>query len=146
MLKLSSKTRYAVRIMIFLAGQQEAEPVRVNEISKEEKITPDYTEQILGRLRTAGLVNSHRGVRGGFTLAHQPSDISVADIIKATEGEIELTPCSKGSCNSSSNCAARSVWLKANIAIENIFSKTTLKIMAEEAAILAAPETLHFDI
>ena len=146
MAQLSTKTRYAVRIMAYLARRSSDRPVRVAEISEAEGITADYAEQILSRLKSAGLVKSHRGIRGGFTLTHEPGRIAVADIVRVTEGEIALAPCSNGDCSLYSNCAVRSTWQKVNSAVAGILSETTLKTLADEAHILPRGEALSFDI
>ena len=93
-MKLSTKGRYATRIMLYLAIYSGQNPVRKHEIAAQEKISPDYVEQILMMLRGAGLVKSHRGAKGGFSLSRAAEAITMADILAATEGPLQIAPCS----------------------------------------------------
>jgi Rrf2 family protein len=146
MLKLSTKSRYAVRIMAYLAGSTSKGPIQVQEISRAESITSDYVEQILSRLKISGLVESHRGIRGGFTLTRPPSSVTIADIVRVTDGEIAIAPCTKGDCARAIDCAVQSVWQKVNTAVQDILRQTTLKDLTNEAARISGKGTLSFDI
>lgn len=133
MLTLSTKGRYAARIMVYLAmTASDAQPARKREIADAEGITPDYVEQILMRLRTADLVRSYRGVKGGFTLARDAAGITVTDILKAVEGPISVVPCIDEDCKRSTACATRPVWKRANEALEKVFGETTVGDMARD--------------
>ena len=93
MLTLSTKGRYATRIMIRLAQAPPGEPLCVQEITASEEIVAAYVEQILLSLKAAGLVRSHRGAKGGFSLARRPEAITVGQVLAATEGPVCLVPC-----------------------------------------------------
>lgn len=146
MLRLSAKSRYATRIMICLAKSSSTKPVNVQEIARSEEISSDYIEQILSKLRTHGLVASIRGLKGGFVLGRDASDISVADILHATEGKTALAPCMQRSCSRDSECVAGEVWKAAGDALEDIFSSTKLKALAQKAKHLSESNTVTFDI
>jgi len=93
MLRISSKSRYALRIMVYLASQGASSlPARKQDIADAEEISADYVEQILIRLRGGGLVTSHRGARGGFTLAREAYGIRVLDVLEAAEGPLAFVP------------------------------------------------------
>jgi Rrf2 family protein len=134
MLHLSTKGRYATRIMVYLAGRKDERPVPKQEIAQAEGISIDYVEQILIRLKVGGLVKSHRGVNGGFSLARSPEEITVTDVLAATEGGTELAPCLSMKCNRSAGCVTRPVWEKAARAIEQTFSAVTIGQLAAGAA------------
>ncbi len=132
MLKLSTKGRYAVRIMTYLATQRGQGSSRKQDIAESESISPDYVEQILIRLRSGGLVTSHRGAHGGFTLACDPKRTSVMDVLEATEGPLEIAPCSDTTCEGESRCSVQSVWREASAALKEIFSKALISDLAEQ--------------
>ena len=146
MLKLSTKGRYAVRIMTYLATQPEGIPLRKQDIAEAEGISPDYVEQILMRLRSAGLVASHRGARGGFTLARPPAGITVLEALTATEGAVQMAPCSKTACERDTVCASRPVWKAAEDAVAAVFSRTTIARLAESVADIRANKQISYDI
>jgi Rrf2 family cysteine metabolism transcriptional repressor len=84
-------------------------------------------EQILTRLRTAGIITSHRGIKGGFSIAKDPAKITVKEIVELTEGEISIAPCLRGDCNRSTQCATQVVWDAANNAIEDTLASFTVE-------------------
>lgn len=133
MLRMSTKGRYATRIMVYLALCDPEVPARKQEIARAEGIPTDYVEQILTRLRTAGLVKSQRGAGGGFQLLRDPRNITVADVIRVTEGPLSLVACIDEGCNRSANCVTRSLWMEANDALVEIFSNKTIDSLAREA-------------
>jgi len=147
MIRLSTKGRYATRIMIYLAAHNRDQPATTQEIAEGEHITSDYVVQILMRLKTAGLVESRRGVKGGFVLARDPADITVADVLEATEGTIQLVACDDDEpCQWSSQCVTRKVWDAANDALQEVFASRTIGQLANERLQLAAAGALMFHI
>jgi Rrf2 family protein len=132
--------------MVYMAGKSGRGPVTKHEIALAEGISVDYVGQILVRLRTAGLATSFRGKKGGFVLVRDPATITVADVVRATEGPIALAPCREGPCRRASSCAMQSVWKKAVGAMENVLEETTLRDVAEEAKRIAAQGSVSFDI
>lgn len=146
MLKLSTKGRYAVRIAVYLAGQQGQGPSRKQDIAESESISPDYAEQILIRLRAGGLVTSHRGARGGFTLARDPKSMSVMDVLEATEGPLEIAPCTGGPCDHEAHCVVQDVWSEAAAALKDIFSRAVISSLAEQAAERQAKRKISYEI
>lgn len=133
MIRISTKGRYATRIMVYLAARKDQNPATKFDIARTEGMTPDYVEQLLVKLRTSGLVASRRGVKGGFVLNRDPQLVSVADVLKAAEGPLSLAPCLPGECDRLSQCVTRSVWKKAEDALRNVFESVTLSQLAEEA-------------
>jgi len=145
-LKLSTKSRYAARILVCLAARDDARPIQRREIARSEGISVDYVEQILMRLKSAGLVESHRGVKGGYTLARDPKRITVTDAILATDGPPSIVPDCKRNCKRTSVCVVRSVWQDASEALMKVFSATTIAGLAEKARQVQESRSLHFSI
>lgn len=127
MMSISTRGRYAARIMALLASEQHQGRVNKYHIAAAEAISPGYVQQILMVLRTAGLVNSHRGRGGGFTLARPAEKISIADILHAVEGDVTPAPCRGGiHCDRARDCPTRPVWEKATRLLDELFSSTSL--------------------
>jgi Rrf2 family protein len=146
MLNLSSKGRYATRIMVFLARRNEGTPARRQEIAEAEDITGDYVEQILIKLKAAGLVKSRRGAKGGFSLAGDAERITVADVLAATEGPARLAPCLTEPCSRASYCVTRPLWQRASDALGRTFSSTTIGELARQASSLQVSKTWTYEI
>src|SRR5947209_13728562 len=87
-MRISAKADYAVRAAVELAAAGDARPVKAERIATAQGIPLNFLENILGELRHAGIVRSHRGAEGGFRLAKPPAAITVADIIRAVEGPL----------------------------------------------------------
>ncbi len=145
-MRLSTKGRYATRIMLYIAMHASERPVTKQEIGKAEHISPAYVEQILVALKGAGLARSHRGAKGGFSLAREAESISVADILEATEGTLSIVPCTTGECDRMPSCVASMVWRRASEALREIFAGTTLKDMAQDADTLQREHGMMFEI
>ncbi|MBN2301613.1 MAG: Rrf2 family transcriptional regulator [Lentisphaerae bacterium] len=146
MLRISTRGRYAARIMVCLAMADAKVRLRKQQIAESEQISGDYVEQILTRLKAAQLVTSHRGTHGGFTLARSAETISVKDIIVATEGPVCLVSCEAEHCSRKNQCAITSVWQRANDTLAAIFSETKLSDLANETISLRKSKPFIFQI
>ncbi|OVE81837.1 hypothetical protein BVY04_02375 [bacterium M21] len=146
MLKLSTKARYASRIMVRLAMTSQNGPVRRHDIAKAEGLTPDYVEQILIKLKTAGLATSHRGAKGGYTMGKAPEQITMAMIVEATDGPICLAPCVKEHCDRESMCVTQTVWKEASKAAQDVLDKAMLSDLVADMHKLNKGPALTFDI
>src|SRR5947207_10482872 len=87
-MRISAKVDYAVRAVVELAATEDARPVKAERIATAQGIPLNFLENILGELRHAGLVRSHRGAEGGFRLTKPPEEVTVADVIRAVEGPL----------------------------------------------------------
>jgi Rrf2 family protein len=132
MLVLSSKVRYATRILVFLTSMPAGQSVSAKKISEAEGISFEYVEQILIHLKAAKFVKSTRGPLGGFVLSAKPENITVADIISTLEGGISIIPCASESCPRDVNCRVKHLWHRANDALKEIFSSTTLQDLTDK--------------
>ncbi len=134
LMKLSTKARYAVQIITHVAVHQKDGPVRKHSISSHENVSADYVEQILVSLRNAGLVNSHRGAKGGFSTAKPASEITVMDVIQATDGPLSLgpKPDQLPEKPSPGSCITRPIWTHASQMLINSFESITIKDLSEK--------------
>jgi len=119
-------------MMVLLASTAQS-PLNKFQIAEAESISPAYVQQLMMALRMAGLVKSHRGRLGGFSLARPPGTITVGDVLKAVEGEIMPAPCREtGHCDRMATCPTRPIWEKAAELLDDLFAATTIASLAEE--------------
>jgi len=133
-MKLSTRIRYGTRLMVDLALNYNKGPLILNVVSKQEKVSKKYLEQIIRRLMSAHLVKSVRGPKGGYYLTKLPEKIKVLDIINAIEGPINLINCLKNpkQCSLVKTCATRAYWLQVQNNLKKSFTNKTLKSLAEK--------------
>jgi Rrf2 family transcriptional regulator, iron-sulfur cluster assembly transcription factor len=135
MMPMSTKSRFASRIVVFLASQEPGKTVSKYEIAQAEAISPYYVQQIMTGLMVGGLVASRRGRAGGFSLACNPETTSIADVLRTMEGRIALAPCDPASgCERSSTCPTRDVWMEAAGLLDDLFERTTIAALARDQA------------
>lgn len=134
MMQISTRGRYATRIMVALALSDTGRPAKKRELAAQEGMSADYAEQILMRLKSRGLVSSHRGAGGGYALARSADAITVADVLEATEGPIAVTPCAEEPCDRAPECVTRRVWRRAEEVLVGVFGTVTIGQLAREAA------------
>jgi Rrf2 family protein len=116
--------------MALLASATDQPSLTKYQIADSEAISPAYAQQLLMSLRLAGLVVSHRGRLGGFSLGRDPDKITVSDILAAVEGEILPAPCRAAThCSRAADCPSRPVWEKAAALLEDLFGGITLADM-----------------
>jgi len=145
-MKLSTKGRYATRILLCISRLEGDLPVSKKRISEQEGISTDYIEQIIVPLKNTGLVSSVRGLRGGFRLAKDPADITVFDILAASEGNINLVGCLAEGCSQSDSCVVQRVWQGASDVLQEYFSKITLKELHDDYIKRTADQPIMFSI
>ncbi len=135
-MKMSTKGRYAVRILLSIARYQHNGPVSKKIIAAEEGISADYIEQIIVPLKNADMCVGVRGVKGGFKLAKAPKEITVFQILCASEGVMKLVDCANMDCKGrdKNKCVVRPIWDGASKLLEEYFSKTTLQDLLNAAA------------
>ena len=134
--KLSTKGRYGLRALIDLAQYGEKEAVSIQSISVRQQISDSYLEQLVRKLKKAGLVSSLRGAQGGYRLAKPAEEISVGDVLRALEGSIEAVSCQEGenpSCVGKDLCVARYVWQKVNKSIQETVDSIMISQLVEES-------------
>ena len=112
-MKISTKGRYSLRLMLDLAQHYEDGPLSLKDISDRQNISKKYLEQIVPLLAKKGLLTSNRGHMGGYRLAKSPAEISVADVVECTEGSLQPVSCmtdSSSECPQQLECLTLPVW------------------------------------
>ena len=125
-MKISTKGRYALRVMIDLAVNDKGDYVSLKDISNRQEVSLKYLEQIMAMLNKAGYVKSTRGNNGGYRLAKLPEEYKVGDIIRKTEGDLAPIACVNGEeCGKRENCKTFKFWQGLdNVINEYVDSKT----------------------
>ncbi|WP_093142258.1 RrF2 family transcriptional regulator [Ruminobacter amylophilus] len=133
-MKISTKGRYALRLMIELAKFDQSSPVRLKELAERQNISEKYAEQIIGLMRRGGVVSARRGTQGGYELAKSPKDITVGTILRLTEGDLSPVPCLENNgvpCERKYSCATYHLWEKLKESINSVVDHTTIADLAE---------------
>jgi len=126
-MKLTTKGRYAVTAMLDLALHYDQGAVTLADIAKRQGISLSYLEQLFAKLRRNGLVDSVRGPGGGYNLASDPSEISVADIVLAINENIDARRCAgKANCDGDERCLTHELWESLSIRISDFLSGISL--------------------
>ena len=128
-MKISTKGRYALRLMLEIALGDAEKPVRIKDIARKQDISDKYLEQIVSVLNKAGMVRSIRGPQGGYLLARRPEEYTVGDILRLTEGSMEPVDCVNGSlenCPRVEDCSTTIVWKRLSEAINGVIDGITL--------------------
>ena len=132
-MRVTTWTEYSLIISLHLArrGRGAGEPVAARELADAERLPADYVEQILLRLRRAGLVESVRGAKGGYYLARDPSAISVRDVMTASEHQTfevncESHPVDAERCHPGTSCSIRPVWLALQQRVDELLGGISL--------------------
>lgn len=131
-MRLTTKGRFAVTAMIDLAMQHGGGPVTLAEISRRQRISLSYLEQLFGKLRRHRLVESVRGPGGGYHLAKDMSAVTVADIILAVDEPIDATQCGgKENCHDDQKCLTHDLWAALNERIFSYLESVTLRQLVD---------------
>ncbi|HHO76505.1 MAG TPA: RrF2 family transcriptional regulator [Deltaproteobacteria bacterium] len=132
-MKLSTRGRYSVRIMLDLAIHDDAGPVFLKDIALRQQISQKYLWQLINPLKTTGLIKSVRGSNGGYSLARTASQITLKDIIQVGEGSLSLVDCvdDAGECGRSELCVYRDVWMEATKKMLETFEALSLEDMVK---------------
>lgn len=136
-MKLSTKGRYGLRAVVDLALNSEDEAVALSSIAERQGISISYLEQLIAKLKKAGIVNSIRGAQGGYVLAKKPEEISVGDILRALEGDLNPVDCaeiegSSNTCVGANSCVTKYVWMRISDSINNTVDTMLLSELLKE--------------
>lgn len=123
-MKLSTKGRYGLRAFIDIAIFGTQEPVSLTNVAKRQDISISYLEQLMVKLKKAGLIISIRGTNGGYEIAKDKGRISVGDVLRALEGDLAPVNCAGAlegnhTCAASGDCLSKIVWMKINDSINS---------------------------
>ena len=135
-MKISTKGRYAVRVMLDLALNNTGECIKVKDIASRQGISEKYLEQIIAVLNRAGYVNSVRGAQGGYRIAKDPSEYTVGMILRLTEGSMAPVAClveGTPECDRCDTCENLEVWKDLYAAINNVIDNVTIADLVEKS-------------
>lgn len=140
-MRLSTKSRYGLRAMFDIAYNCGTEPTQIQDISRRQHISQRYLEQIFQSLKKAGILQSKRGPQGGYMLAREPGEITLQEIIAATEGDILLVECAasgrkKMPCEFDGACVTQSVWQEAALNLNDFFGALTLQNLCDRGEVM----------
>jgi len=127
-MELTKAGDYGFLGILYLAKQPGKKVVRLSEISENEDIPEKFLAKIFQSFTRSGLVKSHRGARGGFSMAKSPDKITVKDVLESVQGPIYLTRCMTDieTCERKDSCPLRKIWIKAQDYLTNLLKKRTL--------------------
>lgn len=143
-MKLSTRARYSIRLMIYLADNAaDGEPVQLGEIARNQNLSLRYLEQLVMPLRSANLIKSVHGKHGGYYLARDPGLITINEIIEASIGSIRLLDClgADTECGFESHCGSRRMWGLINHKITDVLMQYTLDDLSEKNMHIMPPES-----
>lgn len=146
-MKISTKGRYAVRVMLDLAIHNSGEYIKVKQIAKRQGISEKYLEQIIAVLNKAGYVKSARGAQGGYRLAGDAKDYTVGMVLRLTEGSLCPVACLEdkvNECQRCDTCETLHVWKELNEAINKVVDGVTIGDLAGRQ--LAREDAMNYSI
>ena len=131
MIRFSTRGEYGLRMMMDLARWYGKGPQALSEVARHEALPATYLEQLVGKLRKAGLVTSHQGAHGGYELSHPPAEITVGDVMRVLEGPISPMVCAtegetEDSCYRQYFCSANLVWERVRDSVAQALDSLTL--------------------
>ena len=133
-MKISTKGRYALRLMMDLAENNTGSPISLKDVAKRQDISDKYLEQIISILNKAGYVRSVRGAQGGYMLKMEPQNYTVGMILRQTEGSLAPVACIEDDeivCDRQQQCVTSIVYKKINDAISGVFDNITLQDLVD---------------
>lgn len=132
-MKLTTKGRYAVTLLLDIALFEKQKPVTISEIAKRHGLSPAYLERIAAKLRQRKLLNSVRGAQGGYLLGRAAKDIDLAEVIQAVDENMDTTQCQgQANCHDGVVCLTHHLWSELNHVILNFLQSVTLQDLAQK--------------
>jgi Rrf2 family protein len=143
-MKISTRTRYGMRAILEIALAYGAGPLQIKMIAERQNISNKYLEQLVGIMRSAGLVRSMRGPHGGYVLAKPPEEIKLSEIFRILEGPVLTVECVENEdvCPSHADCITRRLWIQVNEAMLSVLENKTLHDLMD----MAEKEKLNYQI
>lgn len=131
-MKISTRGRYALRLMLDLAVYNTGEPISLKDVARRQQISEKYLEQIISLLNKAGFVRSVRGAQGGYMLKKDPAEYTVGMILRLTEGDLAPVSCvgsDSVACERRQECVTVRIWEQMNDAVNQVVDGITLADM-----------------
>ncbi len=136
-MQITRQADYAVRAVLHLARKGNSERSATSSVAEEQHIPPSFLAKIISQLSIAGLLHTSRGARGGVTLAREPKDISLLEVIEAIDGPIQINECvgEDGICTFEDECPLRPVWCEAQDELVHRLKSTSFaQLLAQQGA------------
>lgn len=136
-MKISTKGRYALRLMLDLAVHGNGEYISIKSISQRQSISEKYLEQIIKMLSKGNLVESTRGAQGGYRLTREPKDYTVGEILRVAEGSLAPVICldsEENTCEHCSDCITVEIWQRILDAVNDVVDSITLQYLVDKYA------------
>lgn len=133
-MKISTKGRYGLRILLDLTINGGPEPRLMRDIATSQQLSEKYISRLMVDLRKTRLVKSIRGAKGGYILGQLPDDITLLEIVETMEGRINVVDCvsTPATCSKSDQCTVNRTWAAINNQIRDVLAKVTLKEIADK--------------
>ncbi|MCX6091129.1 MAG: Rrf2 family transcriptional regulator [Candidatus Atribacteria bacterium] len=140
-MKISTRVRYGLRLLVDLAEHTGVKPVKLREVSERQEISLNYLRQLIMPLEANGMVRSIRGNRGGYVLGKSPEQVSLLEVMNLLDGPVDLVDCVKEKklCGMADTCPTRSVWIELSQNMETTLSRKTLKDLLRGDTIPLSP-------
>jgi Rrf2 family protein len=134
-MKLSSRSRYGLRAILDLALEYGGGPLQIKAIAEREDISNKYLEQLMTILKTAGLVRSLRGPKGGYLLTKPPNEVRLSEVFTVLEGPLVTVECLRHPeyCPRCAECITRQVWAQIQDAMLGVLESITLQDLVDKA-------------
>ena len=138
-MQITRQADYAVRAVLHLARMNGNQRAATSQVAKEQHIPPSFLAKIISQLSIAGLLHTSRGARGGVTLARDPKDVSLLEVIEAIDGPIMLNECvgENSICTFDDDCPLRPVWCEAQEELVNRLKSTNFQQLLEQSKVAA---------
>lgn len=133
-MRLSTRSRYGVRLMLALGVSDKKSPIFLKDIARAEEISEKYLSQIIIPLKAKGLVTTFRGAHGGYILSRPASEIKLLEIIEPLEGDLSLVDCVTNAdvCTRSTECVTRDVWTEMSTMLMKFLDDVTLEDLIQK--------------
>ena len=138
-MQITRQAYYAVRAVLYLTRMEPNQRTATSQVAQDQRIPPSFLAKIISQLSIAGLLHTSRGARGGVTLAREPKDITLLEVIEAIDGPIMLNECVNGNsiCTFDEDCPLRPVWCEAQEELVNRLKGTNFQSLLEQSAVAA---------
>jgi len=133
-MRISTRARYGLRVIVELAREYGKGPITVREIARRQELSRKYIERLISSMRSAGLVRAARGVNGGYVLARTPREVSVLEVFSLLEGSAPVVDCldEHGFCPRQRKCVTRGIWEELDRAVRKTLGARTVADLAEQ--------------
>jgi len=138
-MQITRQADYAVRAVLYLARMEPNQRAATSQVAQEQHIPPSFLAKIISQLSIAGLLHTSRGARGGVTLAREPKDVTLLEVIEAIDGPIMLNECvaENSICTFDEECPLRPVWCEAQEELVSRLKNTNFQQLLEQSKVAA---------